>query len=234
MKVLIRKGKKYYWNQGDLHTSEGVIKEEDIINAKGNVTNHLGKEFTIFDASFVDELQKIKRGPAIMLPKDIGAIIANTGIDKDSIVIDSGTGCGVTSAMIARLVRKVITYEKKEEFYKIAKKNFKKLGITNIELKNKDISEGIDEEEADLITLDLPEPWNVLKHALNVLKSGSFVVSYLPTIIQVKELVERSRNFYHEKTIEILEREWFIEGKKVRPKNQMLGHTGFLVFLRKI
>lgn len=169
-----------------------------------------------------------------MIPKDIGIIIANTGINKDSIVLDAGTGCGVLASFLAKLVKKAITYEKNEGFYNLSKKNFEFLNIKNIEQKNADIYEGISEKDLDLIVLDLPEPWRVLDHASKALKSGCFLVSYLPTITQVKSVVEQSKSFFHHKTIEILEREWHIDGERVRPKNQMLGHTGFLVFLRKI
>ncbi|MFH1211154.1 MAG: methyltransferase domain-containing protein [archaeon] len=235
-KVLIRNGIKYYWSQGDLHTLAGVVKEDDIKKGKEKVQSHHGKEFLIFDANFVDEMRRIKRGPAIMIPKDIGYVIANSGIDKESVVVDAGTGCGASAMTIARLVKKVITYEINEEFYKTAQKNIEELEIKNIELKKKNIYEGIDEKELDLIFLDLPEPWHVIKHAEKSLKSGRFMVAYLPTTTQIEELVTAAEGngFIQEKTIEIIEREWHVEGKKVRPKSKMIGHTGFLVFLRKI
>jgi len=233
-KILLRLDKKYYWTEGDLHTNYGVVKEKDLKESKNVVKSHEDKEFLIFDANFIDQLDKIKRGPAIMTPKDIGVIITNTGIGKDSVVLDAGTGCGVTASLLARVVKKVITYEVNKEFFNLAKKNFEFLEIKNVEQKNLDIYEGINEKDLDLITLDLPEPWRALEHANKSLKSGCFLVAYLPTITQVSELVSNSQNFLHEKTLEILEREWHVEGKKVRPKNQMLGHTGFLVFLRKI
>ncbi|MEM4266847.1 MAG: hypothetical protein QW404_02220 [Candidatus Nanoarchaeia archaeon] len=118
----------------------------------------------------------------------------------------------------------------------MAQKNIENLEIKNVELKKKDIYEGIDEKEADLILLDLPEPWRVLRHAEKTLKSGKFLVAYLPTTTQVEELIKESegKEFLQEKVVELLEREWHVEGKKVRPKSKMIGHTGFLVFLRKI
>lgn len=233
-KVLLRLDKKYYWAEGDLHTNYGVVKEKDLKEHNNVVKSHKDKEFLIFDANFVDQLEKIKRGPAIMIAKDIGAVIANTGISKDSIVLDAGTGCGVTASFLARFVKKVFTYEVNKDFFNLAKKNFEFLGIENVEQKNLDVYEGILEKDLDLIVLDLPEPWRALEHAYKSLKSGCFLVAYLPTITQVSELVSNSKGFLHEKTLEVLEREWHVEGKKVRPKNQMLGHTGFLVFLRKV
>ena len=71
-KVLIdEKGNRHYWSSGDLQTDLGILKEEDIKNAFGKIKSHLKKEFIIFDANFVDKLEKLKRGPAIITKKDI-------------------------------------------------------------------------------------------------------------------------------------------------------------------
>lgn len=233
-KVLLRLGKLYYWAEGDLHTNYGVVKEKDIKNCKNTVKSHTGKEFLVFDANFIDQLEKIKRGPAVMTKKDIGIILSNTGISKDSVVLDAGTGCGVTASFLARFVKKVITYESNKDFFNLAKKNFEFLDARNVEQKNFDVYEGISEKDLDLIVFDLTEPWKALKHAYKALKSGCFLVAYLPTIAQVVDLIGKSEGFLNYKTVEILEREWHVEGLKVRPKSQMIGHTGFLVFLRKI
>jgi len=234
-KILIdKKGRKYLWDKGDLHTSQGIVKEEDIKKGK-KVKSHIKKEFLVYPASFTDELKKIKRGPAIMLPKDVGAIIAYTGINKESVVLDAGAGSGVLSSHLAGIVKKVVSYERNKEFFKIAKKNFDFLNLKNISLKEKDIYKKIDEKNLDLITLDLAEPWKVLKSAGNALKEGGFLVSYLPNVTQVIKLVKEAKkfSFIHERTIELIEREWHIEDLRVRPKSQMIGHTGFLCFFRR-
>ena len=36
------------------------------------------------------------------------------------------------------------------------------------------------------------------------------------------------------KTVEIIEREWHAEGRKVRPATKDFSHTGFLTFIRKL
>jgi len=41
-------------------------------------------------------------------------------------------------------------------------------------------------------------------------------------------------NFVHVKTSEIIEREWEIDQRRVRPKSQAIGHSGFISFVRKI
>tara|TARA_Y100000310_G_C20694967_1_gene824975 strand:- start:3765 stop:4493 length:729 start_codon:yes stop_codon:yes gene_type:complete len=222
----------------DFHCKDGIISKLDL-KKKGLVESTKKELFFVTEPTFIDYLSKIKRGPAIMIAKDIGSIIAHTGVGEGWNIVDAGTGCGVLSSYLARLVGKkgnVTSYEKREDFLKVAEKNIKTLEIQNIILKNKDIYVGIDEKSLDLITLDLPEPWHVLPHAKKSLKSGSFLVCFLPTVTQVKTLAEHidEKHFLIEKTIETLERPWHVDGLKVRPKNQMLGHSGFLVFIRKL
>ncbi|MBU2633903.1 MAG: tRNA (adenine-N1)-methyltransferase [Nanoarchaeota archaeon] len=234
-KILIdRRNNKYYWTKGDLHTLFGIVKEKDIIDGKEKVYSHSKKEFLIFDACFKDNIEKIKRNAAVTHLKDIGSILTYTGIGKDSVVLESGAGSGNLTLFLSNFVKKVYSYEKNNEFFNIVTKNLDNFDIKNVELKLKDIYEGIDEDNLDLIMLDLNEPWRCLQF-IDKLKSGRYLVAYLPTIKQVEELVNESKkvNLYFEKCVEIMEREWYVEDLKVRPKNKMLGHTAFLVFFRK-
>ena len=230
--IIDQKGIIHYYKKGDFHTQFGLLKEKDI--KPGIIKSNLEKEFLVFDANFIDNIHEIKRGPAITHKKDIGLIITETGIGVNSKVVDAGSGCGNLAAYLARTGCKVTSYESNPEFFKIAEQNIENLKL-KVKLKNKDIYNGIEEKDLDLITLDLLEPWKVIKHAEISLKSGGFLVAYLPTITQVMEFVKSlNNNFYLWKVSEIIEREWHVENLKVRPKNQILGHTAFLVFARKI
>ena len=234
-KVLIdQEGNRYYWSEGNLSTHSGVIDENNIKKAKSKVLSNLSKEFIIFDASFTDKIERMKRGPAIITKKDIGLIITTAGINKKSRIVDAGTGTGMLASFLANISPNVTTYERHPDFFNLAMKNFESLDI-KIKIKNKDIYNGIDEKNLDLVTLDLPEPWRVLSFAKKSLKIGAFLVCYLPTITQVIELVNQAKNsFLVEKVSELLEREWYVENLRVRPKSQMIAHTAFLVFLRNL
>lgn len=234
-KVLYtNKGDKLYWDKGDLHTQYGMVKEKDI--KQGKIKTHIGTNLKVLDAEFLDKLEKVKRGPAFMVPKDIGLILTNTNINKNSKVLDAGTGSGILSAYLSRFVKRVYSYERNPEFFKLAEENFKRLGIKNIELKQGDVYEDIKEDNLDLITLDLLEPWKALKNARRALRSGGYIAVYTPNVSQVSRFVKEldEHAFIFVKTIEVIEREWFVEDLRVRPKNRMLGHTGFLTFVRKI
>ncbi|MAF50907.1 MAG: tRNA methyltransferase [Nanoarchaeota archaeon] len=186
------------------------------------------------ETKFLDKLKRIKRGPAIMIQKDVGVILSNSSIDKDSKVLDAGAGCGVLTANLARFVKKVYSYDNRKEFLSIAKENIEKFGLKNVTFKNKDVYEEIKEKNLDLITLDVKEPWLAFENAFNALKENGDLICYSPQITQVMRIVEESeKKFKVVKVLENIEREWMIEGVKVRPKNMIIGHTGFLTILRK-
>ena len=236
MKILIYEDKRFYWKEKDFQTQYGVLKEKDIKKAKSGtfIKTHLNKKFLVLDALFIDEIKKIKRGPAIILPKDIGLILTLTGINKESTCLEAGSGSGYLTAYLANFCKKIYSYERKKEFYKLTKKNLEFLNIKNVILKNKDVYKKIEEKNLDLIVLDLPEPWNALSNVKKSLKSSHFLVCYLPTITQVIKLTKSLNGFIHEKTLELIEREWQTDLRRLRPKSQIIGHTGFIIFLRKI
>jgi tRNA (adenine57-N1/adenine58-N1)-methyltransferase len=225
-KILFdKKNRKYYWEKGDLSTGLGMIKEQDM--NKEEATSNTNQKFRIMTANFLDNLEKIKTGPAITSLKDIGAILTYTGIDKNSVIAEAGTGSGFLTAMLSRFVKRVDSYERSNDFFNLSRKNLEKLNVNNVKLFNEDVSKL--KRKYDLIILDLVDPWNYKLE--DNLKDGCYLVAYLPNITQVKSLINESK-LYHEKTIEILEREWYVD-ERLRPKNFRLGHSAFLVFLRK-
>ena len=237
-KVITNEEALFYWQRGDLHTNFGMVKERDIIKKKKVKTN-MGIEFNVLDAKFIDKMQAIKRGPQAILEKDIGIILVNISLENDAKVLEAGAGSGKLTAFLAKAVPNgvVYSYEIRNDFFELAKRNLDSLGIKNVALKNKDVYKGIDEKNLDAVILDLPEPWRATKQAEKALKNGAFLVAYLPTITQVMEFVneaKKNKALIFVKTIEIIERPWFVDGKKVRPMSDIIGHTAFITFVRKI
>ena len=171
-----------------------------------------------------------------MLPKDIGWIVAKTGLNSKSKIVDAGGGSGSLCFSLANLGAEVTVYEINPEHFRILQKNKQLFGLENIHLKQEDITKGIKEKELDLLTLDLPEPWKVTPHAEEVLKEGAYIVVYLPNLIQVQEFINSTKKSQITiiEIVELLERKWKIEDKIMRPEFQMLGHTGFMVLGRKL
>ena len=234
-------GRKFLVNDNDkdLHTQFGYFKKEDLKKAKSGikVVSNTGKEFTVFDSSFIDLYKRIKRGAQIIPLKDIGLILSETAINNKSVVVDAGSGSGALACFLANIAKEVISYEIREDFVKIVEHNIGYLGLKNVKVRNKNIYDGIDEKNVDLVVLDLPEPWKAAESAKNALKVGGFLISYSPSIPQTMDFVNTIRkyeDFVYLKTSEIIEREWEIDERKVRPRSQAIGHSGFISFARKI
>ncbi len=237
--VITRKSKKYYItniNQDYSVSGDSISKKELKKNGEKIKSSH-GKEFIVFDSTFVDDYKKIKRMPQTIPLKDVGLILAETGINKNSKVLDSGTGSGALTCMLANFVKEVISYDIRDDHLNVAEENVKTLNLKNITLKKKDITEGIDGDDFDLITLDVPEPWKVVKHCAKSLKVGAFLVCYSITTPQLQDFVAelaKEERLLCVKTVELIEREWNVEDRIVKPKTISIGHSGFLTFVRKI
>ena len=125
--------------KGKLHTQDGIFDLNELKrkNFGGKIKTHLKKEFSIVKPSIADILEKkVKRLPQIIMPKDIGLILAYTGISQGSLVVDAGTGSGFLAIFLANYIKpgKVVTYEIDKKFAKVAKENIKISGLKNIKL----------------------------------------------------------------------------------------------------
>ncbi len=222
----------------DFHTEEGIISKKDLKKKDGSeIKSNKGDVFVVFSPLFKDLYKNIKRSPQMPLPKDIGLIIAETGIGKKSVVVDAGGGSGGLSCFLANIVKEVTTYEIDKEFSKIIKDNINFLDLKNIKVKNRDVAKGIDEKDVDLVTLDMLDPWRAVGVAEKALKPGGFLVCYTTNIPQVQAFVKtiRSvRNLVYFRTIELMGREWKITDIFARPRSKGVLHSGFLIFCRKI
>ena len=220
------------------HTTFGVIQPDELQKQDGSVIrSDQGKEFLIFSAGFIDKYKRLKKLPQTIPLKDIGFVIAETGVNKESVVLDAGAGSGALAAALANVVKKVVTFEVRQDFIANVKENFAALDLKNVELREKNIYEGFDEKDADLVTLDLPEPWKAVGAAATAVKIGGFVINYSPSVPQVMDFISAVRKddrLLVVKTVEQIERLWEFEDRRVRPKSISIGHSGFLTVVRRI
>ncbi|PIN69135.1 hypothetical protein COV93_06825 [Candidatus Woesearchaeota archaeon CG11_big_fil_rev_8_21_14_0_20_43_8] len=241
-KILMHKktGRKFYVRDTsvDFHSQFGFVCSTELEKKAGNIVQSNTKdEFIILEPNFLDIYSKIKRAPQIIPLKDIGLIITRCGITKESVVVDAGAGSGALAISLGAIAKKVYTFEKREDHLAVAKKNIEFMGFSNIVAEQHDIYESVPVDDADTMTLDVPEPWLALDSAEKCLKVGGMLVSYSPCIPQVSDFVEAVKirdKFQFIETIELTERQWEIEGRKVRPKSRSINHSGFLSFVRKI
>ena len=65
---------------------------------------HLGREFKVIKPNVNDYIELMERKCSIILPKDIGIIIAKTGLGSGFRVLDAGTGAGATALHFGNIV----------------------------------------------------------------------------------------------------------------------------------
>jgi len=228
-------------NGKSFHTHKGFIKFDDLIGREygSTVQSSLGFEFTALKPLLPDYIMKSARQTQITYPKDIALIVMFSGIGPGSRVVESGTGTGALTTALAHYVQpngRIYSYEIRGEFQKTAEKNLRRAGlIDQVELKNKDVTTGIDEKDVDSAILDLAVPWMVVPHAQTALKPCGTIVSFSPTIDQVVKTAEalKENGFVSIETIECLMRGMQVERGKTRPHTMMTGHTGYITFARK-
>lgn len=239
MKVLIDgRGRKYFTKGNELHTDKGVVDLKGIKHGD-IVESHLGHKFHVVDPRIIDLYEKMPRAGSFMLKKDIGLILAYTGLGDGDTVIDAGTGSAGLAIFLGNIVKpngRVYTYEENEEAAKIAKRNIEDAGLGEyVKVRVKDISEGID-EEADVITLDMEGAWEAVTCAKDALRTGGFMAVYNPYIEHAARVFSalKKAGFKEIKTVECMEREMEFRKQGTRPKTRMVGHTGYLTFARKL
>ena len=182
-----------------------------------------------------DNFKRLKRAPQVILPKDIGIIIAYSGIGKDSVCVDAGTGSGWLAVSLARIANKVISYELREDFIKIAEKNKITANVPNLEIRHGDITKDLKEKDIDLITLDLPGAEKAVPRARKALKPNGVIVGYMPHMEQVSKFamkLEKS-GFYDIRTYECILRDILVRPEGMRPSTKGVWHTAYLVFAKK-
>ena len=241
--IVDRKNRKYVVHDKEFHTEKGVISEEDIKNAKvGDVLEtHLGKKYTVIEPNINDYIELMKRNCSIILPQDLGLVIGFSGIGYGSKIVESGTGAGSSLLFFANIVGPeghVYSYEIREDFVEIIRKNIDGTDFDNITLYNQDVTEGFEEEDnsIDLVFLDLPKPYDVIEDAYRILKTGGFIAVYTPYVeqFQIVNKVLGKTGFKHISIKEGNVREIEIKNNKTRPNSRMAGHTGYITFARKL
>lgn len=219
----------------------GILNPQDLIGKKYGTTIDVNtKQFYIFQATLPDKLRSLKRKAQIILPKDAAHIIIHCDITPGKTVLESGIGSASLTTALATMIQpdgKVISYEKRSDFIEHAEKNLKKSQLIDyVTIKEKDVTAGINETNLDAIILDIPNPYDAVEHAWNALKAGGILCTYSPLISQVEQTTQQMQNlpFIDIKTIETLQRDIIVKEQGTRPSFDMLGHTGYLTFARKI
>jgi len=239
--VVLLKGKKreYLVEVSDkkFHTDHGILDLGELREKTfGDVIKtHLGYKYAILKPRAPDFFRHGKRTGAPMMPKDIGIILAYAGLCPEDTVLDAGTGSGILAIYLGNIAKKVITYERNEEFVKTAKKNIEAAGLRNVEVRHADIVSEMSRlrKKFDLITLDMKDAVLVVPHAKKVLKPSGFLATYSPFFEQTEDIrvaIDRE-GFSDVQTLECIERQLEFTKRGTRPSTRV-AHTGFITIAR--
>lgn len=226
------------------HNDKGTVSHDAIIGfAEGTtIRSSTGTALVAMRPRHADYVLNMKRGAAVMYPKDTSALIAWADIEPGCTVLEAGTGSGALTMALSRAVGpegRVVTVERRQDHSTHAQRliaAFRGGTPANVDFRTGDVEDAVGDVEPDRVVLDLPEPWTVVPAAAEHLKGGGALAAYLPTVPQVQQLREamgESRSFVAVETFEVLHRSWNIDGRSVRPDHRMVGHTGFITVGRR-
>jgi tRNA (adenine57-N1/adenine58-N1)-methyltransferase len=233
----LRTGGRFQYHAG------GIAHDDIIGNPPGTVVRtSSAARLVALRPRLADYILRMKRGPQVIYPKDLGAMIHWGDIGPGMTVLEAGTGSGALTLALLRAVGptgRVISVEKRPEHARHAVAAITRFlgGLpATLELRDGLIEEMIAEVAPDRLLLDLPEPWEVIEAGAEYLADDGVVTVYVPTVPQVqrtRDALRRSGRFAPPTTFEVLQREWVADGRSVRPSHQMIGHTGFITIAQK-
>ncbi len=225
-------------------SDRGLIKLDNIENLRYGeaIKTSLNVEARILKPLLIDYIEKgLERITQTIYPKDIGMIIFLLGISSESNVLEIGVGSGATTLVLAHIVKPhghVFGYDIREDSLEIAMRNLRRIGLDKyVTLKLRDARQGVDEKDLDAAIIDIPDPWNILDTLYSALKPTAPVAFFLPTINQLEKLYNAlysHKGFIDIRCFETMLREYQLTPEAIRPSTRMIGHTGFIMFARKI
>jgi tRNA (adenine57-N1/adenine58-N1)-methyltransferase len=243
--VLVYRDERRKWivrpkDTPKLHTHLGILDCESLVGRefgfKAKTT--MGDELLILRPTIEEMIMKFSRRTQVIYPKDMGLIALKLGIHSGSSVVETGTGSGATTALLAYLVMPsghVYTYDVREDFQEVARKNLEKLGLADyVTFRTADARVGFEETGIDAGVLDVGDPWEVLGSMKRSLKPSAPIAAVTPTTNQAEKLVQRMKEegFVSIETVEILMRRLEARVGMTRPSGTMVGHTAYLTFGR--
>lgn len=237
--LLVRGDREFLVEPGEeMGTDLGVLEVPEDVEPGTTIETHLDEAFRVRRLRGPDLFHHFERTGAPMVPRDVGLVIGETGISRGDRVLDTGTGTGVLTALMARAGASVVTYERDPEFAEVARKNMRLGGVEeDVDVRTGDLTDSVGELEPssfDVVTLDTGDAPDVVEHVPELLVEGGFLAVYSPFVESTREVVAAAReaDLSEIRTRETIQREMQFDDRGSRPSTAPVGHTGYLTLAR--
>src|SRR3984885_11137374 len=116
---------------GTFHTHRGALSHDDLIGRpEGSVVNaSSGTAYVALRPLLADFTLAMKRGAAIVYPKDAAQILAYADVFPGARVLEAGAGSGALSCWLLRAIGpdgELVSFEARPDFAEIARENVRK------------------------------------------------------------------------------------------------------------
>ncbi len=242
--VLLQPGRAF-------HTHQGSLAHDDLIGGQDGsvVTSSGGTAYVALRPLLADFTLAMRRGAAVVYPKDAAQILAVADVFPGARVLEAGAGSGALSCWLLRAIGEaglLVSYERRADFAEIARANADRyfgaphpawrLAVRELPA-GQPVDAGQPGERFDRVVLDMLAPWEYVGTAAQSLAGGGLICCYVASTTQLSRVVEALReqgSFAEPAASESLVRGWHVDGLAVRPEHRMVGHTGFLVTARRL
>jgi len=227
------------------HTHKGMLKHDELVGLpEGSIVATNGElKFQVFRPLLADYVLSMPRGATIIYPKDAAMILGVADIGPNMRVLEAGVGSGALSIAILRAIGSdgyLHSVEIRDDFAKISEDNVTNYFVgkpKNWQLTVSALQDQKFDADYDRVVLDMLSPWECVETASAALVPGGVLLAYVATTTQLSKIAEAIKdcgNFTEPESSETIVRGWHHEGLAVRPQHRMIGHTGFLVFARRM
>ncbi len=234
--VLLTGKKREYFvtaGSGEFSTDKGMIDLASLVGMKPGETvkTHLGVEFVARLPRPTDFFVHARRSGAPMLPKDIGMVVAATGMNKKDEVLDAGTGSGIAAIYFGGIAASVVSCEIREDFANLARKNISLAGLDNVTVVHADVLD-ID-GSYDVVHLDLHVGREHIEYAHAHLRPGGYLATYTPFLEQTFLVIDTAEELFSQvECHELIDRHLSRSQRGTRPSTRVC-HSGYITIARK-
>jgi tRNA (adenine57-N1/adenine58-N1)-methyltransferase catalytic subunit len=237
--IVIQAGRKFETHHGFILYDAMIGQEWGTI-----IYSSVGHPYLVVPPGTADLIRHIKRSSQVIFPKDSAYILMRMNLKPGMRVLESGCGSGGLTLALASAVMPtgmVYSVEIREDFLALTKRNMQRVGLDPyVTFILGDATQGFNlEDKMDAVFIDMPAPQTVLAQARAALKPGGFFGSLVPTTNQVQEILRGMDAMGQEgfgliEVEEIIVRGYKPVADRLRPRDRMIAHTGYLIFARAI